>query len=321
MKASDVLTRAEIAELTRRSDLRGAWEVAVTWGVIIATFVGVALHPRWWTVLLALVVLGNRQLALAILTHEGAHGILMRTPWLNRWVGHWMCGVPNNVAMDRYREHHLGHHGLAGTERDPDLSLTMGYPTTTARLARRFARDLLGYSSLKRLYGIALMGAGKMKYTAATDVQRIDTSSRRWPEAIRVTVRNLGPYVVFNVVALAGLAAIGQGWLFGLWWGAYFTTYSAFMRVRSGSEHACVPGGSDPRQHTRTVLPGRIGAGMWAPHQVHYHLEHHLLPTVPCYRLPRLHAMLRDRGALEGACVVHGGYGTVLRLLSSGATQ
>ena len=49
-----------------------------------------------------------------------------------------------------------------------------------------------------------------------------------------------------------------------------------------------------------------------APNGVNYHLEHHLLMTVPHYNLPRLHRLLRDRGVLDGALVAHG-YWSVLR--------
>jgi len=316
VKATSVLTREEIARLTRKSDLRGAWEVLVTWATIAVTMAAVAVYPRWWTIAIALVVLGNRQLALAILTHDGAHGILMRTPWLNRVIGHWVCGVPNNVSMASYREHHLGHHAHAGTERDPDVSLTAGFPTARARLARRFARDLVGISSVKRIFGIVMMAAGKFEYTAAVDVTRVDTSGRSWGEALRVTAGNLWPYVLFNVVALAALAATGYGWLFGLWWAAYMTTYSVFLRVRAAAEHACTPGGLDPRRSTRTVVPGWFGAALWAPHHVNFHIEHHLLPTVPCYRLPELHALLTERGWLEDACIDRQGYGSVLAALA-----
>lgn len=316
VKATSILSREEIAALTEKSDLRGAWEVLATWASIVLTMVVVALVPRWWTIAIALVVLGNRQLALAILAHDGAHGTLMRTPWLNRVVGHWLCGVPNNVSMARYRVHHLGHHAHAGTERDPDLSLTAGFPTSRTRLVRRFARDLLGISSVKRIVGIGLMAAGTIEYTAAVDVTPIDTRGRSWGEALRVTAGNLWPYVLFNAVALAGLAAIGHAWLLGLWWAAYMTTYSVFLRVRAAAEHACTPGGLDPRRSTRTVVPGRLGAALWAPHNVNFHIEHHLLPTVPCYRLPKLHAVLTERGWLQDACVDRRGYGSVLAALS-----
>ena len=37
------------------------------------------------------------------------------------------------------------------------------------------------------------------------------------------------------------------------------------------------------------------------PHSVNYHLEHHLYPAVPHYRLAELHALLLERGVLDGA--------------------
>ncbi|MEL0028238.1 MAG: fatty acid desaturase, partial [Perlucidibaca sp.] len=35
-----------------------------------------------------------------------------------------------------------------------------------------------------------------------------------------------------------------------------------------------------------------------APHNEHYHLEHHFMPTVPCWNLPRLHAILEQEGVI-----------------------
>ena len=35
-----------------------------------------------------------------------------------------------------------------------------------------------------------------------------------------------------------------------------------------------------------------------APSYVNYHLEHHLMPAVPCYRLPVFRALLQDKGLL-----------------------
>src|SRR5688572_14799225 len=105
IRMRDLLSAEEIASLSEKSNVRGALEVAYTWGVIIATFVAAALWPSVWVILLSLVVLGNRQMALAILQHDGAHQTLMRSKRLNYVVGHWLCGVPNNISMERYWQH------------------------------------------------------------------------------------------------------------------------------------------------------------------------------------------------------------------------
>ncbi|MCA9719350.1 MAG: fatty acid desaturase family protein [Myxococcales bacterium] len=308
----DYLSRDELRELTTRSDARGLLEVAFTWGVIAATLAIVARYPSVWTVGPALVILGGRQLALAVLTHDAAHGILTRSRRLNDAVGRWLCGLPNNVSMRRYWQHHRRHHLLTGTDDDPDLALVAGYPTTPARLARRFARDLLGVSSAKRVFAVVMMGIGRMRYSASTDVEWIDTSGRSWGTAIGTGLRHLGPIALVNLVGFSITWLAGAPWLFALWWAAYMTTYSALLRVRSIAEHGCTEPGPDPLRNTRTTTPGPLARFLLAPHGVGYHLEHHMVMTVPCYNLPRMHRLLRERGALRGA-LVSPGYAAVLR--------
>jgi fatty acid desaturase len=40
------------------------------------------------------------------------------------------------------------------------------------------------------------------------------------------------------------------------------------------------------------------------PHQVNYHIEHHLYASVPHYNLPRLHREMHARGMLANAELV-----------------
>jgi fatty acid desaturase len=42
---------------------------------------------------------------------------------------------------------------------------------------------------------------------------------------------------------------------------------------------------------------------MLFPHHVNHHLEHHLYPAVPHYHLRRLHDVLQQKAALQGAQV------------------
>ena len=73
---------------------------------------------------------------------------------------------------------------------------------------------------------------------------------------------------------------------------------------------------ADPLRNTRTTLARAWERLIVAPNRVNYHLEHHLLMTVPHYNLPRMHALLRERGVLDAACVSRG-YVGVLRNAAS----
>jgi fatty acid desaturase len=63
-------------------------------------------------------------------------------------------------------------------------------------------------------------------------------------------------------------------------------------RIRNIAEHAVVPDADDPLRNTRTTKANLIERIFIAPYFVNYHLEHHLLFYVPCYNLPKLHAIL-----------------------------
>src|SRR4051812_40513500 len=81
--AADLLTREQIKQFTRTSNLGGAVAVIGTWAVIVAAFAAVVIWPTWYTFAGAVIVLGGRQLALAVIMHEAAHGTLFRSKWLN----------------------------------------------------------------------------------------------------------------------------------------------------------------------------------------------------------------------------------------------
>ena len=79
----DVLSRDEIKALTRTSDHAGLRAIAFSWAVIAGSFALLARFPHPVTFMLVVIVLGGRQLALAVMMHEAAHGTLFRTRFLN----------------------------------------------------------------------------------------------------------------------------------------------------------------------------------------------------------------------------------------------
>jgi fatty acid desaturase len=52
---------------------------------------------------------------------------------------------------------------------------------------------------------------------------------------------------------------------------------------------------ADPLLNTRTTRATLVARATVAPLHVNYHLEHHLLPTVPWFRLPALHRAVAPR--------------------------
>lgn len=313
-KLSELFTPEQIAWLTQRSDLRGAWAIASTWGVIAAAFAGLALWPGVITFLLASAVIAGRQLCLAILQHEGSHGTLFKNRWANDVLTDWLCARPIWQNLPKYKVHHLGHHTRTGTDEDPDITLHADYPVSRASLARKMLRDISGLTGVKIAFGLVMMDAGVFKWTVANHIERLPQQGRRHTEVAMTTLRNMGPLLITNGVLLGVLAAVGQAWLYTAWLVAFFCWLPLFVRIRSIAEHGCLPRSRDMFINTRTTHAGWMARMTVAPVRVNYHLEHHVMASVPYYRLPQMHRWLREKHAAP----VAPSYLDVLRLASSG---
>lgn len=311
-RVNELFTREQIAALTRRSDAWGAWAIASTWAIIAGAFAMAAAWPHPLTLALAVVVIAGRQLCLAILQHEGSHGTLFKTRWMNDVLTDWLCARPVWQNLHKYRAHHLGHHTRTGTDQDPDLSLHADYPVSRRSMARKLLRDISGLTGLKTIYGLILMDAGVIKWTVSNHIERLPTQGRRWWHFAASALKNMAPMLLANGVLWSLLALAGHAWLYGLWVLAFITPLPLFIRIRSIAEHSCLARTPDMFHNTRTTRAGWLARLTVAPLHVNLHLEHHVMASVPYHRLPLMHRMLRERQALPPPP----GYWEVLKLAS-----
>ncbi len=300
---STLFSRDEIRLLTQRSDLMGLVAVLFTWGVIAATFAGVALswpYLAWWgkglVCVLALIILGGRQLALGILTHDASHSSLFENRWMNDVFTDWVCARPVWNMLHRYRPYHLKHHARTSLADDPDLTLVAGLPTTRTSFARKFLRDVLGITGIKFVIGRVLMDAGVFEWTVTNDIRRIPQQGRAWWDYPLAFIKNSAGAIIANSILFCLLWLSGHPWLYALWLLAYVTPFPLFIRIRSMAEHAATESGVDILKNTRTTQAGFIARALVAPIRVNFHMEHHFMASVPYFRLPKMHRMLREKG-------------------------
>jgi fatty acid desaturase len=287
-KASELLTPEQVQRLRGKSDLVGALLVLHAWGLIFGSMALFVWWPNPLTFMLAMMVIGTRQLGLAILMHDAAHGLLFSNRRLNEWAGSWLCAAPVFTSLQLYRPYHLAHHRHTQQAEDPDLGLSAPFPITTKSLWRKIGRDLTGRTAYQRRLEQFRRGLAK--------------------ESKAFTV---------NLLLLGGLSAIGYWWLYPvLWLLPLATWYQLVSRVRNIAEHAVVPDNDDPLRNTRTTLANFFERLFVAPYWVNYHLEHHLFMFVPCWRLPYAHRTLLASGLRE-QMEVQPGYAAVLRLATS----
>lgn len=279
MNIRELLSEEELKAVTHKNNWYGARIVLFDWAVIIGSFYLMANYPNPLTILAGLLLIGARQLGLGIIVHETGHRTLFASNKLNDFVGNWFAGYWVFSNKDAYMRVHLKHHQDAGTDADPDLGNYKNYPVTHTSLKRKFARDLTGQVGWRRIQSI---------YRGLTQLRSLDPQNRTY------LLRSVG----VNLFMLIILAALGHAWLYLVWLVAFMTTHMMIVRIRQIAEHAGVPDhfSTDPRLNTRTLYINPLERLLIAPHRVNYHLEHHILASVPIYRLKKLHRLLINKG-------------------------
>ncbi len=301
--ARDLLTPDQLVALRRRVPFRGALLVAHAWGVILGAVALVAAFPNPLTFLLAVMLIGSRQLGLAILMHDAAHGGLASDQRSNMRLAQWFCAWPILADTRAYRDYHLRHHAHAQQAEDPDLVLSAPFPITRASYRRKLWRDVTGQTGFQQRRAQLLNALGDPAWP--------------WPRRLARLRARLGPQLAANAALAAGFAAAGVWWAYPLLWLLpLLTWFQVITRIRNIAEHAVVPDHDDPLRNTRTTRAGWIERAFIAPYWVNHHLEHHLLFWLPCYRLPALHRILMA-GPLGARMEVRGGYLEVLRMATA----
>src|SRR5215470_13121244 len=126
--AGDVLTLEELRHLRRTSTARGLALVLHAWGVIACAMASYAWWPAPLVLVLAVMVVGSRQLGLAVLMHEGSHWLLSPRSAVNTQVAKWLCGYPVGIDLGRYRRRHHLHHLYTQQVADPDVDVGRSQP-------------------------------------------------------------------------------------------------------------------------------------------------------------------------------------------------
>ncbi len=303
VRAKDLVSDEQLAQVRARSNLRGLWLVFHAWAIIVAAMVVFAIWTNPVTFLVCAFIIGGRQLGLSILVHDAAHGLLLDNRQANNTVSQWLCAWPTFADTGVYRTYHLKHHARTQQPDDPDLVLSAPFPVTRKSLMRKFLRDLSGQTGLSQRLAQIQAGFGKPEWPA---------ERRR-----RHFLESLGGPLAINTLLLAILSLAGYWWLYpALWLIPLLTTYQLVLRIRNIAEHAMVPDDSDPFRNARTTMANTLERIFLAPYWVNYHVEHHLLMWVPCYNLAKLHRFIQA-GPQGHRVEKTTGYLNVLRMASS----
>jgi fatty acid desaturase len=290
----DPARRAELAELHRLNLPANA--VALFYFLLWFCGSWTALaFPSWGMRVPAYVVSGIAIHALATLMHEASHGNLFRKRSLDRCAA-FVLGAPALLSGAAYRVVHLEHHRHLRTERDPE-------EFTSLAATHRFLPQVVFYS---------WMIVGALSYVIHVPIVGFARGSARERREIAVEYALLAGLYTGFAAALAAVAG-PHAWhhvLLGPWAVTVLLT-----NVRGWAEHPMTQAGL-PLTQTRTVVTTRLVQFLLC--NTNFHLEHHLYPSVPWYRLARLHRLLMPEERAAGAFVESSYFSFLWRAVGTG---
>jgi fatty acid desaturase len=272
------------------------WPTALLAAVIYAGWAALTwFHDAlpWWL----LATLGGWFTAWhSSLQHEIVHGHFTPWPLVNQAVAYppLMLWMP----FDRYRDTHLIHH------RNERLTLAAVDPES-----RYWREDDLA----------ALGPAGRAIVRCESTMLGRVTVGPVWA-ALRFlwcearAIRNGDGDVAWAwLKALPGVAAVlvWTTWACGMSVPAYLALFvlpgTALMLIRSFAEHRALP---EVERRTASVENAPVLGLLYLNNNLH--AAHHLMPSLPWYRLPRFHGQCRA-GLKDGGAIFYNGYAEVFR--------
>ncbi len=271
------ISRKTLKELIRRSDapaLRffGLWLGLLTLAGVIAFF----SWGSWWAVP-AFFVYGVLYAVADHRHHELSHGTAFRTRWLNETLFH-LCAFMTLREGFYYRWSHSRHHThtiLVG--KDPEIAAPRPPDIASQFLDFFFLHD--GFVQLRRLMRNA---TGELTEDGKDFVPDEHRGPVIWASRVYLAIILL--VVISCLVTRSILPAMFV--VLPRFYGGCFCQLFNLTQHAGLNEDVF-----DHRLNTRTVIMNPVFRFLYA--NMNYHIEHHMFPMVPFYRLPELHELIK----------------------------
>lgn len=275
----------QLERLHARSDLLGLMQTLGYLGILVATGSAacLAVGRLPWPAVVALVFLHGTCFAFQInAVHELGHRTVFRSNWLNDLFVRLFAFL-GWINFDAFYTSHARHHRY--TLHPPD-DLEVVLPTRITR------KDFFKTAFVNPL---ALRWAVKEHLRIARGGFTGEWEMKLFPESEPAKRR---PIMLWARVVLAGHALIVIASIALQWWMLPVVTtlapfYGAWLfSLCNGTQHIGLQDNvPDYRLCCRTMLINPLFSMLYWHMQ--YHTEHHMYPAVPCYRLARLHRLIK----------------------------
>ena len=272
------IDRKTMKQLMKRSDQPALRETAILFGcMVLFAGIAIALMPSWWSTPFWLaygVLYGS---AMDSRWHECGHGTAFKTRWMNKVVYQIasFCMIRDPHC---WKFSHARHHSdtiIVG--RDPEVAIM---------------RPVVALKMIANLFGVMDMIDGvKRMFAHAAGRILPDEAEYMEPVFFEKTIRTARIWLAIYAVTIAA-ALVAQSWvpvlLIGLprLFGAWHMVMCGWLQHGGLADNVL-----DHRLNCRTVYMNPVSRFIYW--NMNYHVEHHMFPLVPYYKLPELHEVCK----------------------------
>ncbi|MGW2486096.1 fatty acid desaturase family protein [Streptomyces sp. NPDC001606] len=247
--------------------------------VLLAGGIWLTLTPALWARALGTVVVGLMFAHMLELQHETLHSIAFRGRRLNVVAG-VILGLPTLVSFAAYQVSHLRHHRDLGTPENQEFfDYGDQYGSEENSLVRTTGLWLYRLSMIAH-YKQFLLTSGRV-LTGRDIGEESPLTQRRIRRDHLIILGTLAASVA--VCALTHSWAVVWAWLLPM----ALVGLPAHALIELPEHFRCDTDTPDVFQNTRTITSNRFMA--WLTNTNNFHVEHHLLPTLPFHKLSEMH--------------------------------
>jgi fatty acid desaturase len=293
-----ILSRDELRELSTLQPFIAATGAAWNWLLILSAWCLVAQLPSWWTIALAVLVVGTRYYSLTIIGHDGLHRRLFKNPGHNDLFNDLVIMGSIGAITRVNRINHIEHHRVTAQTVDPDRHkyLHGGKEPTLP-----FLFFLTGLSNLwPTLRNVFL--------------NKRSNSTPRQSSKPNYGLRDLIILALWQTCLIVGLSYFIGWWAYVTLWllPVYLFAYRADL-VRVFCEHSMLVPDDRADASLRMVHfeSNWLERQFFAPNNMNCHVAHHLWPGIPYYNLPIAEARVIEwdrAGGSNGRIILRASY-------------
>lgn len=290
----------DLKALSKPNTWASIGQIALEYICIAATIWLCTTYWSWPLYIISLMFIACRQHALGVIMHDGVHYKIATNKKLNDIITEYIVALPIFTPLLDWRRAHFSHHRNPNSDEDPDWMIKQNNSEWVFPKKKiDFIKLIFKYSFCINLITLPLNKnlniKQKIKYFIRAFLGTRPSPRLKQEKPLRPKRYNYIINTIFYISLFSSVVYLGIFKEFLMFWIFPLLAWAQFLtRIRSIAEHFGIEN-DNIYDKSRTMYPTLLDKlFLGASWNINYHLDHHLYPSVPSYRIKKLHSLIKD---------------------------